>query len=126
MIDKRVLAAVVDFAAICAEENLSDDAILMAVHWAQMMNKPEEPKKPRIKKEKAYTPLTKTTIKDLKDLTDGLDKISSEDIVTALGLPDFHYLTPAYVEAMRHLGFARVESYDFGNGKKQRGYVRVK
>lgn len=127
MVDKRILAAVVDFAAVCAEADISDDAILSAVHWARMMDTPEaaKPEKRKKKPEKAYSPPTNVTIKDLKTFTDGMDKVSSRDILTILGIQK-QQLTQPYVEAMQHLGFVKVARYDFGDGKRRPGFIRVK
>lgn len=129
MIDKKMLNALVEFAAVCAETDISDEAILGAVHWARLMNKPEPPKESKAKpSKKSYgcKPLPEPTIKDIRDFTNGLDKFKSTDLMTVLGIQHCAKFGKPYTEALRHLGFERIHNHDFGDGKRSNGFVRVK
>ena len=128
MIDKKMLNALVEFAAVCAETDISDEAILGAVHWARLMNKPEPPKESKDKKkrkDRSCPPLPEPTIKDIRDFTNGLDKFKSSDLITVLGIR-YSAFTKPYTEALRHMGFERIHNHDFGDGHKCTGFVRVK
>lgn len=128
MIDKKMLNALVEFAAVCAETDISDEAILGAVHWARLMNKPEPPKESKAKPSKRSNgckPLPEPTIKDIRDFVNGLDKFKSSDLITVLGITHSEF-TKSYTEALRHLGYERVTQHDFGDGKRVNGFVRVK
>lgn len=128
MIDKKMLNALVEFAAVCAETDISDEAILGAVHWARLMNKPEPPKESKAKPSKrsyGCKPLPEPTIKDIRDFVNGLDKFKSSDLITVLGI-SYAAFTKPYTEALRHMGFERIHNHDFGDGHKCTGFVRVK